>query len=238
MNVNKKLKECEGRTDDGFCKCLTEQLDQVKKFKDSVDNFNATYVNIEQNNYNKLKIVNDSHAKYDYEYNKLKQDLNDYVGTLKVFVPEYDKNTIRVYHVDETNFVTVDGAKFVSVGGMFMKKENKWMLASDAKLEGCRSDVETKSLFKLLNCPNDMKPGLEIKYKYTKLQIRKQLEKYNRLYPPILINPVLDVFPIYIAPKNLLNIDCCGNEVQVTESVSQFNALATTLSFCTQTTPV
>ena len=104
---------------------------------------------------------------------------------------------------------------------------------------GCSSDVETKSLFKLLNCSNiDIKPGLEIKYKYTKLQIRKQLEKYNRLYPPILINPVLDVFPIYIAPKNLPNIDCCGNEVQVTESVSQFNALATTLSFCTETTPV
>lgn len=243
MNINRKITECKDRTNDGFCKCLTEQIDQIKQYKKNIEKFNTDYDKIQVSNYNKLKAVVDSQLKYQEGYDKLKKDLSNFEGTLKSSIDNSEGS-------DGKKIIVIpfeDQVKYVSAGLMFMK-DNKWITPGEAIRLGCnpinskdKEFVEYNSLFKIkeYDCSKDTNnPNQEYKYKYTKRQIARELEKYNMFEKPILSMPVLDSLPIKTSYNlNLPSIDCCGTQIKVDETDSNLAALIRTQEHCTETTP-
>jgi len=256
MNINRKLTECKDRTNDGFCKCLTEQINQIKQFKQKAAQFNTDYDKIQVSNYNKLKAVIDSHNKYQEGYNKLKQDLTNFEGSLYCAKLFLGKENGQLGVIPDNILEPLTRSIFIDNG--------EWILATDAISMGCtcrglgaghrrisclggdtpkpgniQEYIENHSLFKIItNCDKNPAEGLIYKYKYTKLLIRNELEKYNNSNKPILTMPVLDSLPIQLLYKlNLPSIDCCGNQVKVNESDSDLRALTNTQTYCTETTP-
>jgi hypothetical protein len=224
MNVDAKYEACRGRTDDGFCNCLTKQIDEVNKYQEAQNTYNNDYISTQEENYKVLKERMDSYNKYE----NYKKQLTDYVGTIEV-------NFLDNGFKDVKDFVDKD----------YASPMNEWLRTWVSKwgknqtyyelIGNCGNTPNYQ--YQVINCRDEKERTnrKEIKYKWTKKYISELLIAYAKIISLKLDIPVLKPLPNYFPPPSIGDINCCGRKVRVKEIDTHLEVLNTTNKNCKET---